>query len=331
MELGHHEAARLGEMDLLPPVRHPRRVQPSRRRLDGRDAREQCAREEAHRRDVRAAGHGARPAHAARGPRVFDEVEARCPAARRPRRDEDALTAARLERRPVLRSAVQDSQVPARVPRALRLGARRAATAARSSTGTPAIITTSASGCSHLTTSTMASRRPRTQRAATLEAAYRAHLERFAHGLPAPPQLPSGIWINKPKVQIDTLSSTTPSALTAGAGEHPPSGGSAESAQGGDEPRGPGGQPPAKRSRAAPERRSPPRPCTTTKPVLRRCATCGQHATHRRSARRWTTRPRGPRRRGRRAYTTGQAAKRSCYRASVNSTMRRLKLVDNFR
>jgi putative transposase len=84
----------------------------------------------------------------------------------------------------------------------------------------------------------------RAQRAATLEAAYRAHPERFPHGLPAPPLLPSAVWINKPKKQADTLSSTTPCALTAAASEHPLSDGSAESAQGGDEPRGPGGADP---------------------------------------------------------------------------------------
>jgi putative transposase len=36
------------------------------------------------------------------------------------------------------------------------------------------------------------------QRAAVLEAAYRAHPERFPHGLPRPPALPTAVWINKP-------------------------------------------------------------------------------------------------------------------------------------
>src|SRR5437762_8066833 len=35
VELGHHQAARPGEVDLLLPVRHARRVQPLRGRLDG--------------------------------------------------------------------------------------------------------------------------------------------------------------------------------------------------------------------------------------------------------------------------------------------------------
>jgi hypothetical protein len=36
LELGHHQAARSGEVDLFLPLCHPRRLQPLRRRLDGR-------------------------------------------------------------------------------------------------------------------------------------------------------------------------------------------------------------------------------------------------------------------------------------------------------
>ena len=38
----------------------------------------------------------------------------------------------------------------------------------------------------------------RAARIAVLEAAYRAHPERFPHGLPVPPPLPYAVWINKP-------------------------------------------------------------------------------------------------------------------------------------
>ena len=38
----------------------------------------------------------------------------------------------------------------------------------------------------------------RAQRSAVLEAAYRAHPERFPHGLPALPPLSHAVWINKP-------------------------------------------------------------------------------------------------------------------------------------
>ena len=48
--LGHHQAARPGEVDLLPPLRDPRHLQPLRRRLDGRDPRVRRPGREAHRR-----------------------------------------------------------------------------------------------------------------------------------------------------------------------------------------------------------------------------------------------------------------------------------------
>ena len=67
--LGHHQAARPGEMDLLPPVRDPRHLQPLRGRLDGRHPRVRRPGREAHRRDLRQAGHRPRAAHPPRRPR----------------------------------------------------------------------------------------------------------------------------------------------------------------------------------------------------------------------------------------------------------------------
>jgi putative transposase len=40
-----------------------------------------------------------------------------------------------------------------------------------------------------------------TERARVLEAAFRAHPERFPRGMPKPPALPSAVWINKPAVE----------------------------------------------------------------------------------------------------------------------------------
>ena len=42
LELGHHQAAGPGQVDLLLPVRDPRHLQPLRRRLDGRPPRERA-------------------------------------------------------------------------------------------------------------------------------------------------------------------------------------------------------------------------------------------------------------------------------------------------
>ena len=79
----------------------------------------------------------------------------------------------------------------------------------------------------------------RAQRTATLEAAYRAHPERFPHGPPMPPPLPTEVWINKPKPQLDSSSSAMSGALTAVAGDTMPSAGRAAPAQGVPEPRRP--------------------------------------------------------------------------------------------
>ena len=52
LELGHHQAARAGEVDLLLSLRDPGHLQPLRRRLDGRAPRERGAGEEADRADL---------------------------------------------------------------------------------------------------------------------------------------------------------------------------------------------------------------------------------------------------------------------------------------
>jgi putative transposase len=39
------------------------------------------------------------------------------------------------------------------------------------------------------------------QRARVLAAAYAAHPERFVHGVPQPPKLPTAVWINQPETQ----------------------------------------------------------------------------------------------------------------------------------
>ena len=79
----------------------------------------------------------ARPADAARRPRRADARQAGRVPARRPRRHEDAQPAVHLERQPLLGGALQDAEVPARVPRPVRLDrARPRALPRRSSTGT---------------------------------------------------------------------------------------------------------------------------------------------------------------------------------------------------
>jgi hypothetical protein len=80
---------------------------PVRRGLDGRHPRVRCPRGEADRGDLRQAGHQPRPAQHPRRPRFLDDVQAGRAAARRPGHHPVPLPPARLQRQPVLRSAVQ--------------------------------------------------------------------------------------------------------------------------------------------------------------------------------------------------------------------------------
>ncbi len=70
--LGHHQAARPGEMDLLLPLRHPRHLLPLRRRLDGRHPRVRRPGRETDRRDrapSRASAAGSSPSTPTAAPR----------------------------------------------------------------------------------------------------------------------------------------------------------------------------------------------------------------------------------------------------------------------
>ena len=67
----------------------------------------------------------ARPADRPRRPRQFDDIQAGGVPARRPGRHQDALAALHLDRQPLLGGAVQDAQVPARLPPALRVDRTR--------------------------------------------------------------------------------------------------------------------------------------------------------------------------------------------------------------
>ena len=76
LELGHHQAARSGQVDLLLSVRHPRRLQPLRHRLDGRDSGKCRTGQAIHRGGHRQAPGSRRPTHHPRRPRPGHEVQA---------------------------------------------------------------------------------------------------------------------------------------------------------------------------------------------------------------------------------------------------------------
>lgn len=84
-------------------------------------------REGSHRPSLRAAAHPASSADGACRSRQLDDQQARGLSALRPRCPQDAQPAVHLDRQPLLRGALQDAEVPARLSRQVRLDrARRA-------------------------------------------------------------------------------------------------------------------------------------------------------------------------------------------------------------
>ena len=136
--------------------------------------------------------------HADRG--VGHDLQARRPLAGGSRRHQDAWPAARVERQPVLRSAVQDAEVPPGVPGPLRLdpgrpGARHVFfpwyNTEHHHVGLG--LLTPADVHHGLAEQRVAAR------ATVLATAYAAHPERFPAGPPAPAAMPTEVWINPPK------------------------------------------------------------------------------------------------------------------------------------
>ena len=145
--LGRVEAEGPGEVDVVLPVRDPRRVQPLHRRLDGGLPRERPARDGADRAGRRAAADHTQDPDAARRPRRAAARQAGRVSPRGPRDHEDAQPPVHLQRQPLLGVELQDPEVPARVPRPVRRrSSTPALTAARSSTGTTTPTATPGSG-----------------------------------------------------------------------------------------------------------------------------------------------------------------------------------------
>jgi hypothetical protein len=201
VELGHHQATGPGEVDLFLPLRDARRLQPLCGGLDGGPSGERHARAEVHRRDVRPPGHQPWAAHHPRRSRARDDLEIGGALTRRPRRDQDPRPAACLQRQPIFGSAVQDAEVPAGLPGAVRLdpGCPRPL---------PHLLPLVQrrhhhSGLGLLTPHDvhfgLAEQRV-AARATVLATAYAVHPERFPRGLPRPPARPEAVWINPPKL-----------------------------------------------------------------------------------------------------------------------------------
>ena len=136
--------------------------------------------------------------HADRG--SLDDLQAGRVPARRPRRHPVPLPAARLQRQPVQRGAVQDAEVPARLPRPVRLDrGRPGALRRRSSPGTTTSTATPGSACTPPPTSTTASPRPSaTSAPASSTPPTPPTPNGSSASRPQPPKLPTTAWINPP-------------------------------------------------------------------------------------------------------------------------------------
>ena len=151
--LGHHQAVGADQVDVLLPLRRARHLQPLRGRLDGRRPGELGAGRSSHRRDLPQTGRPAPGAHPALRPRRADDEQVHRTTARRPRRDPFTEPPSGVRRQPLLRGAVQDPEVPPRLPWPLSTTSPpRSPSAERSSLGTTPNIAMAGSPCSPRTT-----------------------------------------------------------------------------------------------------------------------------------------------------------------------------------
>ena len=125
LELGHHQAAGSGEVDVLLSLRDPRRLQPLRHRLDGGHARKRGTGQAAHRGNLCEAKHPAGPAHHPRRPRYVHDVQTRRLSDGRSGRHQDPQPPACLRRQSVFGKPVPHHEIPAGVPGPLRVHSRQ--------------------------------------------------------------------------------------------------------------------------------------------------------------------------------------------------------------
>lgn len=135
-----------------------------------------------------------------RGLRQLHDFEARRIPADASRGHEDPLEAVHLDGQPVLRGAVQDAELPPGFPD--RFGSIEDAR----SLGEAFFLWYNHqhrhSGIGYMTSAAVHSGRAEQiheRSARVLATAYVAHPERFVHGVPQPPALPTAAWINQPR------------------------------------------------------------------------------------------------------------------------------------
>ena len=144
-------------------------------------------------------GIGPRPADHPRRPRLLDDLQAGRVPARRPRRHPVPQPPARLQRQPLQRGPVQDAEVPARLPRPVRLDRGRTRCLPHVLRLVQRRAPPLRAGPAHPGRRPLRHRRADPEkRAGVLDSAYAAHPERFVRKPPQPPKLPTASWINPP-------------------------------------------------------------------------------------------------------------------------------------
>src|ERR1035441_7806496 len=121
LELGHHQTAGPSQVDLLLPLRDPGRLQPLRGRLDGGVSRNRRIGQAAHRIHLRQAEHRPRPVDPPCRPRLFHDLPARGLLDGGSGRHQDSQPPLCFRRQPLFRKPLPHPEVPARLPRTLRL------------------------------------------------------------------------------------------------------------------------------------------------------------------------------------------------------------------
>ena len=199
--VGYHAPSGTETLDVLLPVRVARHLQPICGRVDGR--RTESSALAARLIEQTCLKQGIEPEtltlHSDRGAPMTTQVHRAT--ARRPRGDPLAQPPPGQRRQPLLRGAVQDPEVPPRLPRGGSTTSRpRPPSAVKFF---PWYNTehrhVSGSRCSpHMTSTTCQARQVLEQRERTLRLAWNRHPERFVHGTPKPQPLPQEVWINPP-------------------------------------------------------------------------------------------------------------------------------------
>ena len=198
--LGHHQARRAPQMDLVPPLRDPRRLQPLRRRLARRPPRVGPPRRRAHRRAVydQSVAAGQLTLHADRGTSMTSKTVTQLLA------DLGVLQSPLAgPTSPTTTPSPKPSSRPSSTARPSRNASPASTTPGpsvdRSSTTTTTTTATPASACTPPPTSTTAAPTPSEPNASSSSTPPTPPTPNDSARPPSAPRIPEATWINRPE------------------------------------------------------------------------------------------------------------------------------------